>query len=152
MVRNREPEERRHRPILGRVFGQPARSVDERLLEHVVGVDPALQPPVEPQLHHPAEPRPLHDEELPQRLRSPAWMRIVKSSTVPDSLTCAVPPVIRTDETRRLSTGPGAEMEMDGCGDRPIGPSAADSSSSAERGCDHSLESRTSRRWRGTPR
>jgi hypothetical protein len=62
-----QPEKRRHSRI-GRVLRQAARSIQERLLEHVLGIDPPLQAAVEPQPNHPAEPFAVPGEELPERM------------------------------------------------------------------------------------
>ncbi len=37
---------------VGGVLGKPAGGVNECLLEHVRGVDPSLQPAIQPQPHH----------------------------------------------------------------------------------------------------
>ena len=50
-----EPEEERHRAF-ARIVGDAAGGVEEGFLEDVVGVDPPLEPAVEPDPNHPPEP------------------------------------------------------------------------------------------------
>ena len=57
--------------VLGQAPGR--RQVD--LLEHVGGVDAALEPPVEPEGHHPPQPGLMPGEQAPQLPWSPAAMR-----------------------------------------------------------------------------
>jgi hypothetical protein len=63
-----EPEDEGHRPRLAGVLGQASGGIEERLLDHVGGVDPALQPRVEPQDGHLAQPGPVPLQELPPEL------------------------------------------------------------------------------------
>jgi hypothetical protein len=64
-----EPDEGRNRRV-GRLFGEPARGVDERLLNDIRGIDATLQSSVEPELDHPAEPLAVLAEDLSQSVLS----------------------------------------------------------------------------------
>ena len=62
-----QPEERRQlRPL--EVAVQAGRGVEERVLEHVGGVDPALEPCIHAQLDHPAQAVAVTLEQVRQRL------------------------------------------------------------------------------------
>jgi hypothetical protein len=61
-----QPEERRHRRR-GEVLGLPPVDVEERLLEHVRGVDPPLEAAVHPEPDHPPQPAAVPAEELDER-------------------------------------------------------------------------------------
>ena len=58
-----EPEEERHRRVL-EVLRQPPGGVEVGLLDHVGGVDPALEAAVEPQGDHPPQPVAVPRQQL----------------------------------------------------------------------------------------
>ena len=61
-----QPEEKRHL-TLGQVVRQLLGDIEIRLLEHVGGVNPPLQPAIEPQPHHLPQPFAVSAEQLGQR-------------------------------------------------------------------------------------
>ncbi len=60
-----EPQEERHRRI-AQVLGQSNRCFQIRFLDDVRGVDPPLQPPIQPQRNHAAEPISVLSQQIPQ--------------------------------------------------------------------------------------
>src|SRR5437773_784565 len=65
-----EPEEEGDLGVRGELAG-PAGEVEERLLEDVGGVEPALEAAVQPQADHPFEPLPVAVPELPEGVLIP---------------------------------------------------------------------------------
>ena len=59
-----QPQERRHRVRLANVLGPTLRGLEERLLDHVRGVDPAAQPLIQPQRDHPPQSVAMCRQEL----------------------------------------------------------------------------------------
>ena len=51
-----QPEEQRHRRPLADVLGQAASGLEVRVLDHVGGINPSLEPAVHAQRHHPSQP------------------------------------------------------------------------------------------------
>ena len=92
-----QPEERRQLRAL-EVAVQAGGGVEERVLEHVGGVDPALEPRIHAQLDHPVQPIPVALEQVRQRLAVAAAKpldemegiaRIVRHESPSYPLTCA---------------------------------------------------------------
>ena len=59
-----QPQERRHRIRLAIVLGPALGGLEERLLDHVRGVDPAAQPMIQPDRDHPPQPVAVRREEF----------------------------------------------------------------------------------------
>ena len=82
-----QPQEGRQLRAL-EVTVQPGGDVEERVLEHVGGVDPALKARIHAQLDHPAQPLPVTLEQVRQRLavaprsRSTRWRVSLGSSGI----------------------------------------------------------------------
>ena len=67
-----QPQERRHRVRLADVLGPSLGGLEERLLDHVRGVDPAAQPLIQPQRDHPPQSVAMCRQELaPVHVRIP---------------------------------------------------------------------------------
>jgi hypothetical protein len=62
-----EPQEHRHRLRFAEVFRQPAGGLEIRLLDHVRGIDPPLEPPVQAKGDHPPQAATMLGEGLFQR-------------------------------------------------------------------------------------
>ena len=60
-----QPEEERHRRVV-EVLRQPADRIEHRLLDDVGGVDPPLEPPVQPQGDHAAQAVAMPGQQLAQ--------------------------------------------------------------------------------------
>ena len=101
-----QPEEGRH-PRIGGVFSQPAHGIQERLLEHVLGVEPPLKAPVEPEPDHLEQPPAMPREELAERMTIPC-MDAAKEGLIGVGMAGHEwSPIPITDERSRLSTGRG---------------------------------------------
>ena len=59
-----QPQERRHRVRLANILGPALGGLEERLLDHVRGVDPAAQPMIQPDRDHPPQAVAVGRQEL----------------------------------------------------------------------------------------